>query len=347
MLATGHSQSAGRLRTYDNSIHPLAGVYDGFVLHGMFGDRTVRTDIRTPVWKLQSETDALGFVGPTTRQPDTRYVRTWEVAGTTHGDWKLIIEHGPLRIRDVGAPPEDYPPSSASRCAAPTFSRVPFHMVQAARTTGWTAGPAGGRERPLIERRRSTPGRAARRERQRARRDPVAAVRGADRATTGTNTGPPGTFCFLHGTHSPFDAATLQRLYPSDARYANAVIASTVRNRAAGYMSRFDARWTIEDALRSLVPERGEGAVRAISYRSRVLGATRRMQVYTPPGYATSKRRYPVLYLIHGGGDDDTGWLVKGGAKTILDEAIAREAAEPMIVVMPDARVGTDLGAPS
>ena len=157
---------------------------------------------------------------------------------------------------------------------------------------------------------------------------------------------PPGTFCFLHGTHSPFDAATLQRLYPSDARYANAVIASTVRNRAAGYMTRFDARWTIEDALRSLVPARGEGAVRAVSYRSRVLGETRRMQVYTPPGYATSKRRYPVLYLIHGGGDDDTGWLVKGGAKAILDEAIAREAAEPMIVVMPDARVGTDLGAP-
>ncbi len=343
VLATGHSQSAGRLRTYYNSVHPLAGVYDGFVLHGIFGNTTVRTDIRTPVWKLQSETDALGFFGPTTRQPDTRWVRTWEVAGTTHGDWKLIVEHGPLRIRDVGAPPEDYPPSSASHCAAPTFSRVPFHMVQAA-AYDWLDRWAAGRDRPpsapLIDL---------------DSRDANGNVLGGIRlpqfdvptaTTTGTNTGPPGTFCFLHGTHSPFDAATLQRLYPSDARYANAVIASTVRNRAAGYMSRFDARWTIADALRSLVPERGEGAVRAVSYRSRVLGATRRMQVYTPPGYATSKRRYPVLYLIHGGGDDDTGWLVKGGAKTILDEAIAREAAEPMIVVMPDARVGTNLGAP-
>ena len=57
---------------------------------------------------------------------------TWEVAGTTHGDWKLIVEHGPLRIRDVGAPPDDYPPNGPTLCAGPTFSRIPFYMTQGA-----------------------------------------------------------------------------------------------------------------------------------------------------------------------------------------------------------------------
>ena len=70
------------------------------------------------------------------------------------------------------------------------------------------------------------------------------------------------------------------------------------------------------------------------------------MQVYLPPGYATNRKRYSVLYLSHGGGgDDDTGWLVKGNAKAILDEAVAKDAMKPMIVMMPDARVGTDLRA--
>jgi enterochelin esterase-like enzyme len=85
--------------------------------------------------------------------------------------------------------------------------------------------------------------------------------------------------------------------------------------------------------------------VATVTYYSSVLRAERRMQVYLPPGYATNRKRYPVLYLIHGGGDDDTGWLIKGNAKAILDEAVAKDAMKPMIVVMPDARVGTDLRA--
>ena len=58
--------------------------------------------------------------------------------------------------------------------------------------------------------------------------------------------------------------------------------------------------------------------------------------VYLPTGYASSEVDYPVLYLLHGSGDDETGWLTKGKAKAILDSLITHELCPPMIVVMPN-----------
>ena len=58
--------------------------------------------------------------------------------------------------------------------------------------------------------------------------------------------------------------------------------------------------------------------------------------VYLPTGYASSKVDYPVLYLLHGSGDDEAGWLTKGKAKAILDSLITNELCKPMIVVMPN-----------
>ena len=58
--------------------------------------------------------------------------------------------------------------------------------------------------------------------------------------------------------------------------------------------------------------------------------------VYLPEGYATSEKDYPVLYLLHGSGDDETGWLTKGRAKAILDSLITNELCHPMIMVMPN-----------
>ena len=58
--------------------------------------------------------------------------------------------------------------------------------------------------------------------------------------------------------------------------------------------------------------------------------------VYLPEGYATSKDDYPVLYLLHGSGDDEVGWLTKGKAKAILDSLMINELCKPMIVVMPN-----------
>lgn len=64
------------------------------------------------------------------------------------------------------------------------------------------------------------------------------------------------------------------------------------------------------------------------------LGITKRMTVYTPPGYETVNQRYPVLYLQHGGGGDEDAWAELGRAPEILDNLIAAGLAEPMIVVM-------------
>lgn len=77
-----------------------------------------------------------------------------------------------------------------------------------------------------------------------------------------------------------------------------------------------------------------KGSVNQIWYESPTLDLTRRMFVYTPPGYHGSSEAYPVLYLLHGGGGDEEAWPTLGVAPTILDNLINSGKAEPMIVVM-------------
>lgn len=83
------------------------------------------------------------------------------------------------------------------------------------------------------------------------------------------------------------------------------------------------------------------GEVRAVWYDSPTLNATRRMMLYLPPGYELSRQRYPVLYLLHGTGGDETVWLEQGHAAQVLDNLIASGKAEPMIVVMPNGHTDT------
>ncbi len=78
------------------------------------------------------------------------------------------------------------------------------------------------------------------------------------------------------------------------------------------------------------------GEVRAVWYRSGTLDTSRRMHVYTPPGYEGGKDTYPVLYLLHGAGDEDSGWSTVGRAGFILDNLIAAKKAVPMLIVMPN-----------
>jgi enterochelin esterase-like enzyme len=77
------------------------------------------------------------------------------------------------------------------------------------------------------------------------------------------------------------------------------------------------------------------GALAQVFYDSTVLGRSRRMHVYTPPGYGASTDRYPVFYLLHGSGDSDQSWSALGRAGIILDNLISARKAKPMIVVMP------------
>jgi enterochelin esterase-like enzyme len=89
------------------------------------------------------------------------------------------------------------------------------------------------------------------------------------------------------------------------------------------------------------------GQVRTLWYRSTVTGDWRRCLVYTPPGYdASLAKRYPVLYLQHGSGEDETGWIEQGYANFILDNLIAGQKAVPMIVVMDKGYAGRSGQAP-
>jgi enterochelin esterase family protein len=83
------------------------------------------------------------------------------------------------------------------------------------------------------------------------------------------------------------------------------------------------------------IQEVPHGQVREVWYFSKVTGTWRHALVYLPPSYdAETKTRYPVLYLQHGGGEDETGWIRQGHANFILDNLIAARSSKPMIVVM-------------
>jgi enterochelin esterase-like enzyme len=86
------------------------------------------------------------------------------------------------------------------------------------------------------------------------------------------------------------------------------------------------------DAKRDSI-ERGK--IEPIEYDSKTVGSKRRMVVYLPPGYSKDTK-YPVLYLLHGAGDNETGWQQKGRADVILDNLLADKKLVPMIVVMPN-----------
>jgi enterochelin esterase family protein len=95
--------------------------------------------------------------------------------------------------------------------------------------------------------------------------------------------------------------------------------------------------WTVVPGANSVnykINDVPHGQVVHLWYPSPSLKLTRRMTVYTPPGYETSKESYPVLYLLHGGGGDEEAWTDMGRAPEIFDNLIAQGKMVPMIVVM-------------
>jgi putative intracellular protease/amidase len=273
VIASGHSQSAGRLATYFNAVHPLAPVYDAVLLHG--GGGKMRTDLTVKIWKLLSETDVLGQVA--TRQPDTDKFRTWEVAGASHLDIKHATELVKLGLRSretmlPNPPPAPVPAAGAGRgagraggpfggapgpyngCNHPPLSRIPSEFVQNAlydRMARWvkdgTPPPAAPRitvavdgERPYIV--RDAFGNALGGIRL-AEHDVATAI------NSGENTG--SGFCFLTGWHDDFDKTKLTVLYSTHSAYVAAVKATTDKNLKAGYIVKTDADKTIAAAEKS------------------------------------------------------------------------------------------------
>lgn len=248
ILASGASQSAGRLTIYHNSIHPLANLFDGFFL--LVGGGEVRTDLDVPVFKVYSETE-IGFIaaGFVTLQPDSDILRTWQVAGAAHADRTFLdnVQTNATRDGIATTPP--------GLCAFPEGSEVRFYQVTNAahdHLVRWVKLGVPPPTAPAIEIDPGPPATVARDELGLA----LGGIRLADieapvALNTGVNGGP--SFCILFGTHVPFDEATLDELYTSHADYVAKVSAATIHNLVKGYVTLHDAFVTVLDALASTV----------------------------------------------------------------------------------------------
>ena len=227
LFATGHSQSASRLATYVNSVHPLAPLFDAVVVHG--GGGRIRTDLGSlKVWKLLAETDVIGNQA-SVRQPDTASFRSWEVAGTSHVDQQFVASSRRLSQRDE-TPRAPSALGTANPCDRPSYSQVPFYYVMNAafdHLQRWVKdGTLPPTASPIETSSVGPPAVITRDDRGNA----LGGIRvSAHAVPTGVNTGQnsgPG-FCRLNGSHVDFDAATLTGLYPTKSAYVSGVKAVT------------------------------------------------------------------------------------------------------------------------
>ena len=247
VIATGHSLP--HLYPYYNGIQPLARVIDGFVIHGATG-QAVRTDLKTPVFRLFSE---LEVVQNALDLPDRDYLRTWEVAGAAHADRDLIDALDAVLERDL--------PQFAGNeaCDKPPMSRIPARMVQHAAYDSMKVWIEKGKQPPGAPKIQVSPA-PSEGERRVIARDTNGNALGGIRLAqfavpvatdTGENSG--GQFCNIYGSHVPFDQMKLDRLYPSHAAYVAAVEKITESNLKAGFITKEDAEQTVREAQQSKI----------------------------------------------------------------------------------------------
>jgi hypothetical protein len=283
IFATGHSQSASRLATYVNSVHPLAPVFDAVVVHG--GGGRIRTDLgKVKVWKLLSETDVLNGQAAS-RQPDTDSFRSWEVAGDSHVDLQFVTYSRKLSQRDGSPVAPGFTPGggggratapaasaaplgqgtqtaatgNAGGCDRPPYSHIPFYQVMDAALDHLVRWVKDGRRPPSatpIDVSSVGPPVVVSRD---AAGNALGGIRLSQHAVptavnTGQNSGP--GFCRLNGSYEVFPAATLARLYPTHAGYVTAVRDVTEENLKAGYILKAEADATIADAEKAEVGKR-------------------------------------------------------------------------------------------
>ncbi len=238
LIAIGESQSAMFLVSYINAVDPLAKVFDGFFVHGRGatgaafdgvrrrpgladapGER-IRDDARVPVLVLQSETDVTALGGGRPQQPDGPRVRLWEIAGAAHADTYIIVAGAqddgfatPARLAELMKPTRDL---MIGQTASLINAGPQQHYVGQAAVAAldrWAGGGAPPATAPRLE---LTADGAA------CALDALGNAKGGVRtpwvdAPTAVLSGlgqSGGTFGFLFGTTQPFDAATLEKLYP-------------------------------------------------------------------------------------------------------------------------------------
>jgi hypothetical protein len=255
VIATGVSQSAGRVSVFVNAIQPRGpNVADGVLLY--VGGEKLRTDLSLPVFKVLSETEFAAAPSTSANeisslQPDTDRMRTWSVAGTSHSDWaSFAVRYALLR--------RDQPTASLQdNCARPSRSRIPDrYTISSAihHLVAWSRNGTAPPTAPLIA--LADDGLTVQRD---VRGNALGGLRLAPFAVpvaldTGVNENPPGAggLCFLNGTHIPFDTATLNTLYPDRQTYLGQFLRAVADNVRDGYVLPADALELLLGALASI-----------------------------------------------------------------------------------------------
>jgi hypothetical protein len=267
LIAAGESQSAGRLVTYIDAVHPLVHVYDGFLVHsrGAGGaalsqapqpsvpvpaPAPIRDDLGVPVLVFQTETDVFNS-NLNARQPDTNAYRLWEVAGTSHFDFYGLS----IGLTDVGdgqgavavlasmQNPTNQPNPNFT-CSSP-INTGPAHFVLDAAVSSLDRWVANGVVPPVAPRLQTTGvspvvfatdanGNAVGGIRTPAVDAPVAKLSGLPQGGS--------QFCFLFGTTVPFTPSQLAALYKNHGQFVSASVEATKSARSAGFLVDADAK---------------------------------------------------------------------------------------------------------
>lgn len=263
MIAIGESQSAFRMVTYINAIHPLAKLFDGFFVHSRSGGlgaalsepplpaiavpgaARIRPDIDVPVLTFETETDLTFLAYYGARQEDSANFRLWEIAGTSHADTYTVEAGMTDRGKDpavVGLQIVTAPLGGIFTCDNP-FNSGPQHFVAKAAIAAldrWVRNGRAPRSAPRLE----------------ASGPPVVYALDANgNARGGIRTPqvdvPIATFtglqsgsilCALFGSTTPFDAAKLKTLYPTPKSFVSAYNKATNRAVRKGWLRRADAK---------------------------------------------------------------------------------------------------------
>lgn len=262
LIAVGESQSAFRMVTYINAVHPLVGIFDGFFVHSRGsvsaalaeapqppistpGTARIRADVDVPVMIFETETDmtVLGYFPA--RQPDGDRIRTWEVAGTAHADTYTLA----VGMADLGNSPDvanlvlTSTPVPGFSCPK-TINSGPQHFVVKAALSSlvrWISDGTAPATSPRLEVDPGPP--------PRLRRDANGIVRGGIRLpqvdvpiATLSGEGQGGSlFCLLFGSTAPFSAEKLAALYPDHETYVAAYHAAADAALEAGFLLPPDA----------------------------------------------------------------------------------------------------------
>jgi hypothetical protein len=258
LIAYGESQSAMRMITFVNAVHPLAGIFDAFIVHSrggwgaavgtesdsLLGDGTpvhVREDLSVPVLQFFTESEVVLPLGPTyaSRQPDSPKLRTWEVAGTAHADQHMLGKDADMGCGTMNDGQQHVVAKAAFRAmhhwlkdgvAPPSGTPLMVDTQKSTLLRDEFGNALGGIRTPAVD-------------------APIATLTGEASGLALLN-----PLCMLFGQTTPFKAERLQKLYPSHGDYVDAVSRAAHAARTAGFALPEEEEALIAEAKAAQIP---------------------------------------------------------------------------------------------